>query len=138
MVRFVFCLALPEVIHLPRGLEAVTRNWRNHDSTELSAPQSPGEESDGAHCSTKRWEHFPIYFFYGAFFSSSIPLNNSHSPSPSIFSGFQSVFHSAVLVNFLKKKFVISKDVILSKRQRGNLELMLKSDGVLTDQDKLQ
>lgn len=138
MVRFVFCLALPEVIHLPRGLEAVTRNWRNHDSTELSAPQSPGEESDGAHCSTKRWEHFPIYFFYGAFFSSSIPLNNSRSPSPSIFSGFQSVFHSAVLVNFLKKKIVISKDVILSKRQRGNLELMLKSDGVLTDQDKLQ
>lgn len=103
MVRFVFCLALPEVIHLPRGLEAVTRNWRNHDSTELSAPQSPGEESDGAHCSTKRWEHFPIYFFYGAFFFSSIPLNNSRSPSPSIFSGFQSVFHSAVLVNFLKK-----------------------------------
>lgn len=137
VVRFVFCLALPEVIHLPRGLEAVTRNWRNHDSTELSAPQSLGEESDGAHCSTKRWEHFPIYFFYGAFFFSSIPLNNSRSPSPSIFSGFQSVFHSAVLVNFLKK-IVISKDVILSKRQRGNLELMLKSDGVLTDQDKLQ
>ncbi|KAI4808698.1 hypothetical protein KUCAC02_000746, partial [Chaenocephalus aceratus] len=43
------CLLSPgRVIHLPRGLEAVTRNWRNHDSTELSAPQSPGEESDTA------------------------------------------------------------------------------------------
>lgn len=70
VVCFEFCLALPEVIHLPRGLEAVTRNWRNHDGTELSAPQSPGEESHGAHCSTKRWEYFPIWVFYAVFFLS--------------------------------------------------------------------
>lgn len=63
VLRFVFCLALPEVIHLPHGLGAVTRNWRNHNCMELSAPQSPGEESDGAHCSTKRWEHFLFLFF---------------------------------------------------------------------------
>ena len=80
VVRFVFCLALPEVIHLPRGLGAVTRNWRNHDSTELSAPQSPGEESDGARCSTKRWEHFPIWvFFFSLFFFSNIFLRNCSS-----------------------------------------------------------
>ena len=77
MVRFVFCLALPEVIHLPRGLEAVTRNWRNHDSTELSAPQSPGEESDGAHCSTKRLKHLPIWVFDADFFSLYIFLSLS-------------------------------------------------------------
>lgn len=99
---------------------------------------SPRVKNLMVHTAAPRGGNIFLYiFFYGAFFSSSIPLNNSRSPSPSIFSGFQSVFHSAVLVNFLKK-IVISKDVILSKRQRGNLELMLKSDGVLTDQDKLQ
>lgn len=100
---------------------------------------SPRVKNLMVHIAAPRGGNIFLYiFFYGAFFPSSIPLNISRSPSPSIFSGFQSVFHSAVLVNFLKKKIVISKDVILSKRQRGNLELMLKSDGVLTDQDKLQ
>lgn len=41
MVQFAFCLALPEVIHLPRGLGAVTHNWRNHNCMELSAAHSP-------------------------------------------------------------------------------------------------
>lgn len=98
VVRFVFCLALPGVIHLPRGLEAVTCNWRNHDSTELSAPQSPGEESDGTHSSTKRWEHFPLWVFYAVFFLLTISfLIFFFSSSISTYSvyDFKSLFYSA-------------------------------------------
>lgn len=71
VVCFEFCLALPEVIHLPRGLEAVTRNWRNHDSTKLSASTVPGWGIWCTGCSSKRWEHFSLYGFFMPFFSTN-------------------------------------------------------------------
>lgn len=69
VVCFEFCLALPEVIHLPRGLEAVTRNWRNHDSTELSASTVPGWGI--WRCTLQLQEvgtFFPLWVFYAIFF----------------------------------------------------------------------
>lgn len=66
---------------------------------------SPRVKNLMVHTAAPRGGNIFLYiFFMVLFFPSSIPLNNSRSPSPSIFSGFQSVFHSAVLVNFLKKK----------------------------------
>lgn len=87
VVCFEFCLALPEVIHLPRGLEAVTRNWRNHDSTELSASTVPGW---GIWRRTLQLQEvgtfFPLWVFYAIFFfNPSYPFLSSiffFPPSP--------------------------------------------------------
>lgn len=87
VVCFEFCLALPEVIHLPRGLEAVTRNWRNHDSTELSASTVPGWGI--WRCTLQLQEvgtFFPLWLFYAFFFFTRpiyfFPQYFSFPPSP--------------------------------------------------------
>lgn len=120
MVRFVFCLALPEVIHLPHGLEAVTRNWRNHDSAELSAPQSQGEESDGAHCSTKRCGTFSyIGFYYMRLFS--FPPN---------------IFLSLSLVQlYVVLKVCSALQPYLTSAGQENLNLLRMSHSVSNDEE---
>lgn len=67
---------------------------------------SPRVKNLMVHTAAPRGGNIFLYIFFMVLFFPPPPpyhLNNSRSPSPSIFSGFQSVFHSAVLVNFLKK-----------------------------------
>lgn len=85
VVCFEFRLALPEVIHLPRGLEAVTRNWRNHDSTELSASTVP--RWGIWRCTLRHQEvgTFSLWVFYAVFFPPPIyffPQYFSFTPPP--------------------------------------------------------
>lgn len=126
VVCFEFCLALPEVIHLPRGLEAVTRNWRNHDSTELSASTVPGWGI--WRCTLQLQEvgtFFPLWVFYAIFFFLpilSISFLNIFLPSLPEHSRHLRIREYVYLDDKMTRKSQFCRDIEVVERRRRRRE----------------
>lgn len=88
-------------------------------------PQSPGEESDGAHCSSKRWEHFFLYGFFMPFFFLpilSISFLNIFLPSLPEHSRHLRIREYVYLDDKMTRKSQFCRDIEVGERRRRRRE----------------